>query len=72
MKGDRDKRLTAWIISLLNLKGVGSKTIVDFLSHNRAEICRSDTFDADFAEKLALGIPKAARIARALQDADIS
>lgn len=72
MTTSRDKKISAWIIALMNLKGVGSKTLVDFLSAGREKIERADAFDADFAESLTSDNPKARRIARALHDAETS
>ena len=68
----RERDIAAWIMAVMSLKGVGPRTVLELLDAGREEILASEALDAALAESLAAGIPKAARIARALGGTGVS
>lgn len=65
----REEEIAAWIISLLGLKGVGTKIVSAFLNEGWSRIEVAERLDADFVEALETdGMARATRIAKALRD----
>lgn len=67
MKMERNREITVFILSLLGLKGIGTRTIIDIVSRYRESLMGTNRLDASYAESLNIG-----KITKALKESQFS